>query len=398
MPIGMEEGEKYMQSRMRQLALGLGLIFILGGCGKDVAETTPSVLVPATPSPSPSVQAETASPTPSATLISEPVESEELSYTLSDFCPSENLFISYLLTPGDSQQESYIEYRKQKGENELLQRRYISGGREPYVEVVAYSPEEIVRRFSRQRVGYTYDFTSRNDGAQTLLKEPIQVGTEWEIEGGKSRITAVGQLVTLPMGEVRVVEVNSQLEDGTRERTLYMEDLGMVAHYEYDAAGQLVAGQEASEYESGRKFIQTIRFFYADYADGRGKIYYRPREVELESNPAMEKIFRDFLQNTPSDSTLLPLALGIDIKSISLRGRSVYINFSDELGYMADQLNLNRRVEPAFLQALVNTFGEYYQADKVYLQIEGEPYASKFRVWTEDDYLSPSKENVERYR
>lgn len=295
-------------------------------------------------------------------------------------------------------QESYIEYRKQKGEEEIIQRRYISGSREPYVEVITYNSNEIVRRFLRTGVGYTYDFTGRSDEPRTLLKEPIQIDAGWDIEGGRSVITAVGQLVTLPMGEVRVVEVSSQFEDGRRERTLYMEDVGMVAHYEYDENGQLVAGQEAAEYENGRKFVQTIRFFYADYTHADRRIFYRPREVEVDSNPAMEKIFRDFMQSAPSDSTLLPLALGIDIKSIVLRGRSVYVDFSDELGYMAEQLNLNRKVEQAFLQALVNTFGEYYQADKVYLQIEGEPYASKFRVWTEDDYLSPSMENVERYR
>lgn len=387
-----------MRSRVRLLALGLGLMALLGGCRNGQEEATPSILVPSTPMPVTTTATSSIVITPAPTLRNEPVETEEIAYTLADFCPSENLYISYLLSPEEKQQESYLEFRRQREDYETLQRRYLSSGQEPYVEVVAYNAGEIVQRYRREGVGYTYDFTGRSEDERILLQEPIQLGAGWDIEDGQSEITAVGQLVTLPMGEVRVVEVSSRFENGQQERMLFMEDVGMVAHYIYDENQKLISGQEAAEYESGRKFNQMIRFFYADYANADGKIYYRSLEVPVDVNPSMGKIFRDLLQKAPSDSTLLPLSQGINIKNITLRGRSVYINFSDELGYMVDQLNLNRMVEPAFLQALVNTFGEYYQANKVYLQIEGEPYASKFRVWTEDDYLSPDLSNVERYR
>lgn len=388
-----------MRSCMRFIVLGLGLLVGLAGCKSRTEEESPSVVVPSTPSPDPSIETSSPSPSPTVEESEEPVEVEEISYTVADFCPSENIYISYILSPQQTQQESYCEYRKQKGEYELLQRRYIAEGAEPCVEVIAYNAEEIVRRFLREGVGYTYDFTGRSDDSpRILLKEPIQRDAEWEVEGGRSVITAVGDLITLPMGQVRVVEVTTYFDSGEWEQMLFMADVGVVAHYEYDEENKLRSGREAVEYESGRKFTQTIRFFYADYLDASGKIYYRPREVEVDINASMEKVFRDLLQSAPSDSTLLPLSHGIDIKGITLRGSAVYVNFSEELGYMADQLNLNRRVEPAFLQALVNTFGEYYQASQVYIQIEGEPYASKFRVWTEDDYLSPDMSKVERYR
>ncbi len=361
-----------------------------------VVEPEPSVDIQ---SALPSVDLESPTPEPPPSLTSTATVEPAIQYQIAEFFPSENYYLSFVSQEGKEQQ-SFCEYRRIRNGEDIQQRRIRPKDDLPYVQTISFDGAAIRDAYRRKNVGFTYDFTGwvkRGEG-DVLLRDPIRLGEAWDVEGGTSSITAVGKLATLPVGELRVVQVTTQFDSGVRREMLFCPGIGMVADFEYQADGELISSVELAEYEENRDYRQTISFYYADRNDPeRTRILYDLREVPIKTNQSMETTFRGYLQSKPQGSSLVALGQDVDINKITIRDKSLWVDFSVQMADMVTQAEMDPLLERTFLQALVNTFGGYFQAQNVYLQIEGEPYYSKSIVATADDVWHPELSTTERY-
>jgi spore germination protein GerM len=72
----------------------------------------------------------------------------------------------------------------------------------------------------------------------------------------------------------------------------------------------------------------------------------------------------------------------------------VKVDFSDEL---LDHMNIGTAMESEVLKSIVNTFGKFYDAEKVYISVNGRPYESgHFALRNEDGFLVDTEE-IEKF-
>lgn len=352
----------------------------------DDSSNTPASL---TPSQRPSVLP----PDPTATL-------EPVSYGKGDFFPTEDFLLTYVTKDG-GQEESFVEYRRDRSDGEYVQRRSIftrEGSAAPYVDVYSMKKDGIYLSYERKNVGYCYDFTGRaqnNSSQELILPDKIEEGAHWDVEGGQSTITSIDKLVKLPVGELRTVEVTTQYEDGLSRRILFYSGVGIVACYEMDAQGNITESTELLDYEGGRNNKQRMYLYFADRAEP-AVIKYVWLDISYTTNQSMENVFRDALQRRLGD-TLVSLGKDVSIRKISLDQGSVRVDFSSEMSQMVRDAELWPELEVSLLRALANTFGSYYQVEKVYLDIDGVPYSSRSVQLLDDEYIETNYDRVQRY-
>ena len=390
---------------MKRLLLSLALVALsacLGACfgpaGGDPTRIEPIIEPIVTAENSTAPHSATPGPTPSPARPLPTVSIEPIyEYKVKEFFPTENYYLSYETADGLTL-ESFCEYRRERQGQDLVQRRLRIKGKQdgkPFIRTTAFDGQRICEVFDRKSTGFTYDFTSwaKLEGADILLQEPIELGESWKVDAGTSTITAVGKLVELPVGELRVVEVTTQYDDNSRREMLFYSKVGLVAEYHYDAEGQLTASERLAEYESDRNDKQIIRFYFADRSEP-GRLVYIPRTVPIEKNQSMERVFRDYLQRK-SGNTLVTLGDDIDINKITLKDGAVRVDFSVQMAEMATRSELRPELERGFLQALANTFGSYYQVERIYLDIEGEPYYSRNFAALSDDHWTLQLDGIQ---
>ncbi len=356
-----------MKGLVTLLCAATALVVALGACNPQTTDAP--VIAPVeterlTPSPTPIL---TPSPTPTPASTPEP---SPIHYEIDQFFPKDNFFFQYTIRPSDDSEGSYVEYRASDGGDDCIQRR-VKGGN-PRVEVYRFDGEAIRRVQTLKNVGYTYNLIPKSPKeGEVLLKAPIELDATWKVEGGESRITSLDHNVKLPLGRMRTVEVLTTYDDGTKLRRLFYPSVGLVAEYAYSASGDLVRSIEANQYERDRAFSQTIHFFFVDETDR--SIYYITKSVKVATNTDMTKVFLERLASKPGKN-LIPLSSSVRINSIKLHDGAVTIDFSSAL---VRQMELSRFNWRPFLQALSNTFGEYYQVDRVYFTLDGEGFATK---------------------
>ena len=344
----------------------------------------PSVTPFASPSPTP---LPTLSPSPSPSPTPEP-------YTVADFMPLENIFLSYVEPSTNRTFDSYVEFIINNEKKPILQRRTVSASGPLYVEVFCCIDGEYRLEYKQSNVGYTFDFTGKtNEASQVLLKEPIVVNNSWPVKDGISTITSIDYELSIPLGTFKAVEVTTQYDTGSTQKRYFLAGLGLVAEYHSDANGTIDSYYEASVRETDKAFVQNIRFFYADQTDN--SIKYKMVQIPLTPDISARSVFKEYLSTKrPSGSTLIPMSSSVNIRSIKLGKNTVTVDFSQEL---VTQMQLSHKNERTFLQALANTFGEYYQKDNVVLTIEGQTYQSRFITLLDGDSFRVNISQASRY-
>lgn len=231
------------------------------------------------------------------------------------------------------------------------------------------------------------------DKENVILKEPIAVGNSWLTKDGNTKeITSLKAPIDTPYGQFKALEVITKYKDGGIEKEYFVKDIGLVARKfgsEGDEIETLLSSIEAKPLE------HVSQFFYPLYSD-TGSVYLEDK-ILFCTNQSIEKLFEEKLKNVPSDELIAPLVKDIQINSIHLDRTNkwtVKVDFSEELLRNTKE---GTALESEILKCIVNTFGKFYDSERVYISVNGIPYESgHFAMESEEGFLVDT-EGIEKF-
>lgn len=268
---------------------------------------------------------------------------------------------------------TYVDYIK----GDRVQIRSNNGGTET-VKVLENRDGKLTQLLARGETYFREDFTqspslsstdSTNKG-EILLKEPIAKGTTWTLPDNRKRtISNVEVDVTTPTGNYKAVEVTTE-GNGGKTLDYYAPNVGLVKTV-FTSNGSEVSST-LSKIENNVPLLQSVRFYYPNGNDG--KLYFTNKKLSFNTNDITRQIFEKELKNPPQGNLGKVLGANAKINSLYLNpDNRVYIDLSQEF---VSEMNAGAGYESMILQSVVNTVGGYYGVDKVYLTVNGNPYAS----------------------
>ncbi len=316
----------------------------------------------------------------------ENIKSDE-NRTIKDYYPfKENTKMEYEGIGNEyAEQETFFEFVK---DNRAQLKIFNSGT--VIVKVLEYNDGELREIFTEgefYHIENMLDSVSENNNV--LLKEPLKLGTTWNISGGhKKTITGVDVDIETPYKKFKALEVTTELGEGRKQFDYYVVGIGHVASIYKDGDFEVKTLLEEIE---KKPYETEIRLYYPSATD-IGSMYI-DRDIEFSTNGDIEKILESNLQNPKSDKLMPTISNNTKINSMKLdRGnRVVKVDFSKEL---LTDMNAGSSMEGEILKSIVNTLGNYYGVEKVYISIEGTPYSSGHFAIGENEYFTVDYDNV----
>lgn len=357
---------------MKKIIITISMIFlfvIMTGCKKEtLPENTdnisptqqPIVTLPAqvTPQENPTKAAEE--------------DNTETALKIEDYYPLQS-DLEYVY---EGQGNEYASYRRYNDfidkENKRIQTRTNNGGSET-VEVVEIKDGKlsIIRTLNEC---YYRDNLMENTSAdkedEVLLMEPLKQGTEWTLPDGLKRyISGIDVQIETPAGSYKAIEVTTEYTDSVT-KDYYALGVGLVKSV-YQAEGMDVSSS-LSELNKDTPFTQVMDVFYPDSDE---KIYVESVKLTFHTNDVTRKIIEETLKKQADKDTFLPLVSENTIVNSLYLGDDniVYVDFSGEF---VKEMNAGAGYEQLILQSVTNTLGNYYQAQEVYITLDGKPYES----------------------
>ncbi|MDD3415728.1 MAG: GerMN domain-containing protein [Lachnospiraceae bacterium] len=262
-----------------------------------------------------------------------------------------------------------------EGKNRM-QTRTNNGGTEE-VRVIEKQNGEVRVILSRPECYYRdnlMDQEGEQGEKEILLKEPLEVGTEWTLPDGRRRfISGVNVEVSTPMGIYQTIQVNTQV-DGESEYTIkeyYAKEIGLVKRV-YESEGMVVTSS-IKEIKENTAYSQMIDLYYVDIDE---KVNTETVTLTFHTNDITREVIQDAVIKTVEEKkdTLPIMSINTKIYSMYLGDDGIaYIDLSKE--FITD-MNVGSGYESAILQAIVNTVGRYYGVQEVFLTVEQKPYES----------------------
>lgn len=299
-----------------------------------------------------------------------PPEQEELS--IEDLYPLESNK-EYLYVGEGNEYASYrvlVDYLDNK--TKRVQTRTNNGGTE-MVKVLEIGDTSLSLIYSKEEVYYRENFLNtkspKND-IEILLKEPIEVGTQWTLSDDRVRtITNIAAQINTPLDSYRAIEVTTESSHSTI-KDYYAPGIGLVKSI-FNSEGSEVTST-LSEIRKDASFEKVIAFYYPDQDQ---KIYGKEKTIHFKTNDISRNNLQKVMAEKPPKETFLPLiSSNTQINSLYLGSDNIaYVDFSKEFIH---DMNAGAFYESLILQSVVNTIGGYYGVDRVYLTIDGKPYES----------------------
>ena len=336
-------------------------------------------------SSAPAGQAQTTAPTP---------KPNEKAPDLSDYFPfKENIHMKYRGEGNEyAEYETYVDYIG----NGAIQIRTINPGTAA-VSVYVIEDGALKKVYFEGEIYYRLDYTRSRETEEILIKEPIKAGNSWKLEDGSTRsVTAVNTKVKVPYGTYEALEVTTAGAFSTT-KNYYVSGIGLVKSEfknNEDASSKITSELETVEQESRLK--QNVRFYYPDFNNDR--LVYIEKTIELYTGEDVLKLFEEQVRQVPENSGLQPLMsentsiLGIDYDR---KTAVVTVDFSSE--FISD-MNAGSLLESMLIISVADTFGSYFQTNKVAITIEGGPYESGHFYFKNGEYLTADLEGVLEYR
>jgi len=278
-------------------------------------------------------------------------------------------------------------------EGNRVQIRSNNGGTE-MVKVLENNDGELTLLFSREETYYRENLIqSPVNNSEILLKEPLEVGTSWTLVDGRKRsITNVEVDVTTPAGAVKALEVTTEGKDENKTQDYYAPNIGLVKTI-FTSDG-VVVSSSLSKLENNVPLTQTVKFFYPNV--NSDKLYYLNKKLSFKTNDLTKSVFEKAFKELPKGDISKVLGPNVKIKSLYLnKDNMVYVDFTKEL---VSEMNAGAGYETLILQSITNTLGNYYGVDKVYITIEGSPYASGHYMMKKGEFFKVDLKNSVEFR
>lgn len=277
--------------------------------------------------------------------------------------------------------ESYVDYINE----DVIQIRELNGGS---VSVHTYRLEEgaVVSVYSQGEVYYRYDFTGRPGDEEIIIKDPLEVGTTWTLSDGSARsITAVDKSITVPAGEYSALEVTTTSKTSTT-RDYYAKGIGLVkTEFAVPGDANTISGS-LELYETEKPFTQTVTFYFPNFS--QEKLVYVERDIELKTNDDILAKLEAELKDHPGGSEIANvLTEGAKVLGVVFDEANgiVTVDFSSKL---VTEMNAGTAFEAMLIQSITNTFGDYYQKEKVVITLDGKLYESGHVMLKAGEYFT----------
>lgn len=306
-------------------------------------------------------------------------------YTIGDYYPF-NANYKYIYEGKGMEYSSYTSWVDYIN-GSRIQLRINNGGTET-VRVIENKDGKLRTIISKNECYYRENFTSKIPATdEVLLKEPLTKGTSWNLPDGRKRyISNVNVQVSTPSGMYKALEVTTE-EGKNKTLDYYALNTGLVKSI-FSSGGSEISSS-LNKIEKDSSLIQSIRFYYPG-KDG-SKLYYKNTALSFKTNDITKLSFEKTLKTSPSANVSKVLGPNVKINSMYLNtDNMVYIDFSKEL---VTEMNAGAGYEQLILQCIVNTAGNYYGVNKVYLTVESKPYSSGHILLKKGEPLSVTSSN-----
>ena len=276
--------------------------------------------------------------------------------------------------------DTYIDYLK----DGVVQVRSLNGGT---ISVIVYKLEDnaVKKVFSQGETYFKYDYTSSSNQNEIMIKEPIQAGTSWTLDDGASRsITSVDKQIKTPAGDYMALEITTKRTDSTI-RDYYVKNIGLVKSEFSSGNNDVSVTSELEKIENGVPYKHNVSFYFPEFSKDR--VVNIDRNVEIFTNEDMKFKFQKELKTIPENSGLskvLSTNTSVLGSIIDDKNGWVTVDFSAQF---VKEMNAGTSFESMLLKSITNTFGKYYQKDKVVITIEGKLYESGHIMLKQGEYF-----------
>lgn len=275
----------------------------------------------------------------------------------------------------------YIDYTS----DNMVQQRINNGGTE-IVKVIKVQDGRVIQLISKAETYYRENFLASDfnpDDEQILLMEPLIEGTKWVLKDSNVKtITNISAEVETPAGNFKAIEVTTTSpQNAVISIDYYVKDFGLVKTISSPGDNQI--SSILSKIEENAVFEQNVSFFYPDIADD--KLYYEDKTIKFNTNDTTIGVLESAYKEATKNNLRKVISANAKINSMKLGSDNIlHIDFNS--AFMTE-MNAGAMYESLILQSIANTFGKYYNVDKVSLTIENKIYESGHILLGADDYL-----------
>lgn len=262
----------------------------------------------------------------------------------------------------------YIDYTS----DDKVQQRINNGGTE-IVKVLECKEGKLTKLYSRPEAYYRENLLKSKGEEEVLLMEPLKKGTSWKLKDSRVRtITDTAARITTPLDTYEAIELTTE---GPNDKTIdyYAKNVGLVKTVFINGKSEEEQISSAlSKIEENRPFVQSVNFYYPNIDDG--KYYYKSKEISFKTNDLTKKVLAEAYKEPINQELGKVFSENTKINSLYLnKDNNVYIDLNQAF---VTEMNAGSQYEAMILQSIVNTFGQYYNAEKMYLTINNKPYES----------------------
>lgn len=316
---------------------------------------------------------------------------EEEILTIEDYYPfKENLIMEYEGRGNEyAEQKTFIEFV----EGNRAQMKISNPGTN-LVKVIEYKNGTLTEVFSQEEFYHIENMINANTNSQEIiLKEPLEIGTSWSTEEGrKKKITSVDAEIETPAGNYRALEVTTELDQGGNQKDYYAKGIGLVGRVYKD--GDFEVTTLLKEIKKDNYTMDIVTYYPTSRDIGTE---YLVQEIKFATNDQIEDLLEKIMKEAPSDKLMPVISKGTRINKINLNRNSwtLEVDFSKEL---LTESNAGSSLEGEILKSIVNTLGEFYGVEKVYISIEDEPYESGHYALEENDFFQVDKSGINEFK
>ena len=262
-------------------------------------------------------------------------------------------------------------------------------------EVYTVDDDALTLVYAEGEVYYRHDFTSMATNDEILIKAPITVGTSWNIKNSATRtITAIDKKVTVKAGEFDTLEVTTEAEDYTTTQ-YYARDIGLIKEVystrEVIGTDSFSVTSELEKMETDAEQTQSVNIYYPQY-DNDMRLVYVSHEIALKTGDNANDKLVELLKTVPEGIGLTPgLSKNAKLQSVVIDNENgiLTLDFSEEL---ISEMTGGAAMESLLVQSITNTFGVYYQKDKVVIKAGGKLYEGGHIALNEGEFFMVTKD------
>lgn len=288
-----------------------------------------------------------------------------------------------------AEMEIFIEYLQEY----VVQVKTINAGT-TVVNVLEYKDGILREVFSEGEFYHIENMldTSRNMD-NIILKEPIEIGNSWEdSEGNKVEITSLDKDLDTLSGKYKALEVTTSYDNNASKKDYYVKEIGYIGNIYKDGEFEVNAMLQSIDYEG----MQVPINVYYPLADEEGSKYIN-ENIIFKTNDDIRIILEKLLKKPDTDKLISAIPENSNINKISLNRDNWNLEIDLSKGFIED-MNAGSSYEMEIINSIVNTLGDFYDVERVYITVGGELYSSGHLQLLEDEYFEVHAEGIEEFK